>query len=355
MYIIPKGCISAPKMYLCSIFYILKRKTTMVLIGKFLAAGLLTLSVCANQASSKEIAEQGVIIPQEQQEPTQFTFSSPQVPEKVIFCGKEIDLTRFDRYERMDRELLAFTYMHSTSIQMIKKANRYFPIVEPILKENGIPEDFKYLMAIESNCNPTARSVAGAAGLWQFMQTTGREYGLEVNKNVDERYHVEKATQAACKYLKEAYEKYNDWVAVAAAYNAGQARIANQMNKQQVDDMLDLHLVEETARYVYRIIAAKIMFSDPSQFGFYLRATDLYMPIPVKEVTVTTGIANLATWAKEQGTTYALLKNLNPWLRDTFLQNVSKRTYILKVPIKEKMHYKPSEIIPHDKRWIVKE
>ncbi|MBP3679915.1 MAG: lytic transglycosylase domain-containing protein, partial [Bacteroidaceae bacterium] len=132
-------------------------------------------------------------------------------------------------------------------------------------------------------------------------------------------------------------------------------RIANQMNKQQVDDMLDLHLVEETARYVYRIIAAKIMFSDPSQFGFYLRATDLYMPIPVKEVTVTTGIANLATWAKEQGTTYALLKNLNPWLRDTFLQNVSKRTYILKVPIKEKMHYKPSEIIPHDKRWIVKE
>ena len=286
---------------------------------------------------------------------TALPYSSPQVPESVIFCGKEIDLTRFDRHERMDRELLAFAYMHSTSIQTIKRANRYFPIVEPILKEYGIPDDFKYLMAIESNCSPLARSHAGASGLWQFMQTTGREYGLEVNKNVDERYHVEKATRAACKYLKDAYAKYNDWVAVAAAYNAGQARIASQLTQQGVDDMLDLHLVEETSRYVYRIIAAKIMFSDPTKFGFYLKASDLYIPIPYKEVEVTTGILNLASWAKEQGTTYALLRNLNPWLRDTSLQNVSKRTYILRIPVKEKMHYNPQAIIPHDKRWIVKE
>ena len=249
----------------------------MILIGKFLTTSLLFLSVCTSPANSSPAVY-------EQEEPNTTSYSCPQVPEKVEFCGKEIDLTRFDRYERMDRELLAFTYMHSTSIQMIKKANRYFPIVEPILKENGIPDDFKYLMAIESNCNPLARSVAGAAGLWQFMQTTGREYGLEVNKNVDERYHVEKATRAACKYLKDAYAKYNDWVAVAAAYNAGQARIANQLTKQEVDDMLDLYLVEETSRYVYRIIAAKIMFSNPTQFGFKLKATDLYMPIPYKEV-----------------------------------------------------------------------
>lgn len=280
-------------------------------------------------------------------------YSTPIVPQKVTFCGKTIDLTRFDRHERMDRELLAFTYMHSTSIQMVKKANRYFPIVEPILKANGIPDDFKYLMVIESNLNPNARSVAGAAGLWQFMQTTGREYGLEVNKNIDERYHVEKATLAACKYLKDAFEKYQDWVAVAASYNAGQARISNQLEKQQVTDMLDLHLVEETARYVYRIIAAKIMLSNPSAFGFRLRATDLYMPIPYKEITVTTGIANLATWAKQQGTTYGILKILNPWLRDTFLQNVSKRTYILKVPTNEGMNYNPNKIVVHDKRWIV--
>ena len=280
-------------------------------------------------------------------------YSTHEVPSSVTFCGKSIDLTRYDRYERMDRELLAFTYMHSTSIQMIKKANRYFPIVEPILKANGIPDDFKYLMVIESNLNPNARSGAGAAGLWQFMQTTGREYGLEVNKNIDERYHVEKATEAACKYLKDAYDKYQDWIAVAASYNAGQARISSQFEKQQVDDMLDLFLVEETARYVYRIIAAKIMFSNPSAFGFRLRTKDLYMPIPYKEVTVNTGISNLAEWAKKQGITYALLKNMNPWLRDNFLQNVSKRIYTLKIPTAEGMKHDPKKVKAHDKRWVV--
>jgi len=280
-------------------------------------------------------------------------YSTHEVPSSVTFCGKSIDLTRYDRYERMDRELLAFTYMHSTSIQMIKKANRYFPIVEPILKANGIPDDFKYLMVIESNLNPNARSGAGAAGLWQFMQTTGREYGLEVNKNIDERYHVEKATEAACKYLKDAYDKYQDWIAVAASYNAGQARISSQFEKQQVDDMLDLFLVEETARYVYRIIAAKIMFSNPSAFGFRLRTKDLYMPIPYKEVIVNTGISNLAEWAKKQGITYALLKNMNPWLRDNFLQNVSKRTYTLKIPTAEGMKHDPKKVKAHDKRWVV--
>ena len=280
-------------------------------------------------------------------------FSTHDVPSSITFCGKNIDLTRYDRYERMDRELLAFTYMHSTSIQMIKKANRYFPIVEPILKANGIPDDFKYLMVIESNLNPNARSSAGAAGLWQFMQTTGREYGLEVNKNIDERYHVEKATEAACKYLKDAYDKYQDWIAVAASYNAGQARISTQFEKQQVNDMLDLFLVEETARYVYRIIAAKIMFSNPSAFGFRLRTKDLYMPIPYKEVTVNTGISNLAEWAKKQGITYALLKNMNPWLRDNFLQNVSKRTYTLKIPTAEGMKHYQKKVKAHDKRWVV--
>lgn len=285
---------------------------------------------------------------------TTLPYSCPTVPESVILFGKKIDLTRFDRHERMDRELLAFTYMHSTSIQTIKRANRYFPIVEPILKEHGIPDDFKYLMAIESNCNPLARSHAGASGLWQFMQATGREYGLEVNKNIDERYHVEKSTVAACKYIKAAYAKYNDWAAVAAAYNGGQARIANQMSKQDIKETLDLYLVEETARYIYRIMAAKIMFSNPSAFGFRLKASDLYMQVPYKEVTVTTGISDLSAWAKKQGTTYALLKNLNPWLRDNFLQNVSGRTYVLKIPVQEGMHYKRNTIVPHDKHWVVK-
>lgn len=278
--------------------------------------------------------------------------AQPEVPSKMEFCGKVIDLTRMDRYERMDRELLAFTYMHSTSIQMIKKANRYFPLVEPILKEEGIPDDFKYLMVIESNLNPNARSAAGAAGLWQFMKTTGRQYGLEVNDNIDERYHLEKATRAACKYLKDAYEKYNDWVAVAASYNAGQARISSQQEKQMEADVLDLHLVEETARYAYRIMAAKIMFANPRQFGFHLKASDLYVPIPYKEITITEGIANLAEWAKKQGTTYALLKRMNPWLRQDFLQNKTRRTYVLKIPLEEGLLRQPKRIVPHDKRWI---
>ena len=279
--------------------------------------------------------------------------ATPDVPESVTFCGQKIDLTRFDRYERMDRELLAFTYMHSTSIQMIKKANRYFPIVEPILKKNGIPDDFKYLMVIESSLNPTARSSAGAAGLWQFMKTTGRQYGLEVNDNIDERYHVEKATVAACSYLKEAYEKYQDWVAVAASYNAGQARITSQLEKQQVTDALDLYLVEETARYVYRIIAAKIMFQDPTRFGFELKASDLYQPIPYREIIIDFEISNLAQWALEHGTTYALLKLMNPWLRQDFLQNKSRRTYILKIAKEDNLRHYPERVKPHEKHWVI--
>ena len=279
--------------------------------------------------------------------------ATPEVPQSVTFCGQRIDLTRFDRYERMDRELLAFTYMHSTSIQMIKKANRYFPIVEPILKKNGIPDDFKYLMVIESNLNPNARSSAGAAGLWQFMKTTGREYGLEVNDNIDERYHVEKATAAACQYLKDAYEKYQDWVAVAASYNAGQARISSQLEKQYVKDALDLHLVEETARYVYRIIAAKIMFQDPTRFGFELKASQLYQPIPYREIVIDFEISNLAEWALKHGTTYSMLKIMNPWLRQDFLQNKSRRTYILQIPKEERLHHFPVKVVPHDKNWVV--
>ena len=284
---------------------------------------------------------------------TALKYSSPEVPASIEFCGKTIDLSRFDRHERMDRELLAFTYMHSTSLQMLKKANRYFPIVEPILKENGIPDDFKYLMVIESNMNPTARSSAGAAGLWQFMQGTGRDYGLEVNNNVDERYHIEKATRAACRYLKDAYAKYKDWVAVAASYNAGQARIASQLAKQDVDDSLDLQLVEETARYVYRILAAKQLFNAPTTFGFRLRASDLYPPIPYKEVTVNTSIDDLNDYAKSQGITYAQLRDANPWLRDTSLKNKTGKTYILYIPTQEGMYYNPQKTVAYNKQWVI--
>ena len=182
-----------------------------------------TVALCTG-ASLPFLLGNSVLNPEQQSVKSEVPYcvTSPTVPAKITFAGQEVDLLRYDHRERMDRELMSFTYMHSTTMLTVKRANRYFPIIEPILKANGIPDDFKYLAVIESALNPLAKSPAGAAGMWQFMPGTGREFGLEVNNNIDERYHVEKETKAACKYLKEAYAKYGNWLCVAAAYNAGQ-------------------------------------------------------------------------------------------------------------------------------------
>lgn len=282
-----------------------------------------------------------------------YCVTSPTVPSKITFAGQEIDLLRYDHRERMDRELMSFTYMHSTTMLTVKRANRYFPIIEPILKSNGVPDDFKYLAVIESNLNPIAKSPAGAAGLWQFMPTTGREFGLEVNNNVDERYHIEKETKAACKYLKEAYKKYGNWLCVAAAYNAGQGRISTQLQKQMVSQAVDLWLVEETSRYMFRLLAAKAVVSNPQQYGFLLKREHLYPPIPYKETTVTTGIENLAAFARDKAITFALLKDANPWLRDSSLMNKSGKTYILKILTQAGIYYDPKKTVPHNKNWVI--
>lgn len=282
-----------------------------------------------------------------------YCVTSPAVPDKIDFAGQEIDLKRYDHRERMDREQLAFTYMHSTTMLTIKRANRFFPVIEPILKENGVPDDFKYLAVIESNLNTLARSSVGAAGMWQFMQTTGREFGLEVNANVDERYHVEKATQAACKYLKEAYRKYGNWLSVAASYNGGQGRISTELKRQLVDQATDLWLVEETSRYMFRLLAAKAIISNPQRYGFLLKREHLYPLIPYTELSVNTGIDDLVQLAKDQGITYAQLKDANPWLRDISLQNKSGRTYVLKIPTQAGMHYDPKKTVPYNKNWVI--
>ena len=277
----------------------------------------------------------------------------PSVPSQIEFAGQVIDLKRYDHRERMDRELMSFCYMHSSTMLSIKRANRYFPVIEPILKENGIPDDFKYLAIIESGLNPLAKSPAGAAGMWQFMQSTGREFGLEVNANIDERYHVEKETRAACKYLKQAYAKYGNWLCVAASYNAGQGRISSEMRKQQVEQAADLWLVEETSRYMFRLLAAKEVFSNPQRYGFLLKREQLYPSIPYTEVTVTKGIDTLASFAREQGITFAQLKDANPWLRQHHLQNKSGRTYVLRIPTQAGMNYDPKQIKPHNKNWVI--
>lgn len=282
-----------------------------------------------------------------------YCVTPPTVPAQVTFDGETIDLRRYDRRERMDREMMAFTYMHSTTMLLIKRANRYFPIIEPILKANGIPDDFKYLMVIESNLNNIARSPAGAAGLWQFMPATGREFGLEVNENVDERYNIEKATVAACKYFKQAYAKYGDWMAVSAAYNAGQARISSQLERQLASHAMDLWLVEETSRYMFRLLAAKEIFSNPERYGFLLKREHLYPQIPYKKVTVNTPIDNLSDFAKKQGITYAQLRDANPWLRETSLKNKSGKTYVLLIPTQEGMYYDPKKTVPYNTNWVI--
>ena len=281
-----------------------------------------------------------------------YAVSPPEVPAMAIFAGDTIRLDRYDLRERMDRELSAFTYMHASTMLTIKRANRYFPVIEPILKAHGLPDDLKYLAIIESNLNPSAKSNAGAVGMWQFLAQTGKQYGLEVNANIDERYHVERETVAACKYLLEAYEKYGNWLTAAASYNAGQGRISSGLRSQGVDSAVDLWLVEETARYMFRLLAAKAVFSNPSAYGFRLKSHQLYPPLEYEEVTVTRTIDSLTVFARQHGITYAQLKDANPWLRQSSLANNSRRTYIVKIPTRASMYYDPHETRAHDPRWV---
>ena len=277
---------------------------------------------------------------------------SVEVPETVTFCGETISLTRYDMYERFDREINAFSYLHSTTMMQIKRANRYFPIIEPILKENNIPDDFKYLAVIESMLDIRALSPAKAAGMWQFMERTGREYGLEITEQIDERYHVEKSTNAACKYLLNAYKEFGNWIDVAASYNAGIGRIKTELSRQKVDSFFDLLLVEETSRYVFRLLAVKEVFSNPSYYGFVLQKKNLYQPIRTKTVEVSQDVTDFAEFAKAQGVNYLQLKNFNVWLRDRALKT-SGKTYRIQIPLEEDMYIKPSDMKVHNKKWIV--
>lgn len=259
---------------------------------------------------------------------------APSVPKMIVFAGDTIRFDRQDIYERMDRELISFTYMHTNSTLMLKRSKRIFAKVVPILRANGVPEDLKYLMAIESNFDPKALSSAGAAGLWQFTKSTAKEYGLEVSSEVDERYHIEKETVAACKYLLKAYDKYGDWMTVAASYNGGQNGISKRIENQRQRKAMDLWLVEETSRYMFRILTAKMFFEDPTSFGFYVREKDKYPvePKPKEIVSVSGPIENLVDFAEEHGIRYATLKGANLWLRDSKLTNKAGKTYEIVIP-----------------------
>lgn len=259
-----------------------------------------------------------------------------QIPSDLNFAGEPMPLNDPDIYERMDRELLVNTYWQSNGLLMFKRASKYFPIIEPILKKHGIPEDFKYLAVIESGLT-NAVSPAGATGVWQIMPATGRENGLEVNDNVDERYHLEKATEVACKYFKKSKEDLGSWTLAAAAYNAGNAGISRRLKEQNVTDYYDLLLGEETGRYVFRIVALKEILSNPNKYGFNFREKDLYNNVPTFQVEVDTAVTDFTKFAEKYGINYKILKLHNPWLREPKLNNKSRKLYYIDIP--EKGYY----------------
>jgi len=258
--------------------------------------------------------------------------TSPFIPEKLSFCDEEVPLYYFDVYESLERELIVNTYFHSQTLLYLKKITRYFPIIEPILDANNIPGDFKYLAVAESGLSHVV-SPAGAKGFWQLLENTAKDYGLEINEEVDERYHLEKATQAACSFLNESYSIYKNWTMVAATYNAGRRGIERQIERQGESNYYDLLLYEETARYIFRILALKIILENPVQYGFILSDSERYQPIPYHEIKINKSIEDIGTFARKHGTNYKMLKYLNPWLRDNKLNNQQQKTYIIRVPV----------------------
>ena len=250
------------------------------------------------------------------------------------FAGEVVPKENFDAMERLDRELSINSYWHSSTLLNLKSAHRFFPIIEPILKANGVPDDLKYIAVIESNLR-NETSPAGAKGIWQFMKPTAEHYGLEINSQVDERLHLEKATEAACRYLKDYYADFGSWTLAAAAYNMGGPRVKRLLQEQKAQSYYDLNLGSETSRYVFRIIAMKEIMQDPEAFGFYVNPGDVYQPFEYQTVTVDSTVASWADFALDHGTSYRLLKVFNPWLIDNDLANRSRKSYVIQVPLSE--------------------
>lgn len=252
------------------------------------------------------------------------------LPSKLSFCNEAVPMKDQDVRERLDRELLVNTYWQSQTLLIIKEFNKIKPLIEPVLKEYGVPEDFIYLAAAESGFRNVV-SPSKAVGVWQLLEETGKLYGLEINSEVDERYHFEKSTAAACKYLKQAYEKFGSWTMAAASYNMGMSGLSEISRKQKATDYYDLMLNTETSRYVFRILALKEIIRNPAKYGFIINETDLYKPYTYKTITVNTPIESLADFAFSNGINYKELKILNPWLRSTQLSNKTGKSYEIKI------------------------
>jgi hypothetical protein len=255
------------------------------------------------------------------------------LPEQMDFCDEDVPMKMTDIEERFDREILVNSYWQSQTLLFFKRANKYFPIIEPILKEKGVPDDFKYIALIESGLTKVV-SPAGAAGYWHFLKKTAQEYGLEVNSEIDERYNLEKSTEAFCDYILKSKDKFNNWTLAAASYNMGVAGLQKQIDRQKVYNYYDLLLNEETGRYVFRILAVKEILSNPEKYGFHFRPKDLYQPYIFETIIVDYPINSLVDFSLENGINYKILKELNPWLRQSYLRNQKGNTYQVKIASK---------------------
>lgn len=282
---------------------------------------------------------------------TDYKIYSPPMPELIDFCGEEVPLNIFYVSENLEREILVNTYWHSNTLLILKRANRWFPMIDSILISNDIPEDFKYLAVIESALSQVV-SPAGARGFWQFMKSTAIQYGLEVNKEVDERYNIAKSTQAACEYLKDSYTIYGNWTLVAASYNIGRGGLDKQLDLQKVKSYYDLSLNSETGRYIYRILAIKTIFNSPSKYGFQLREKDLYPSLASTKITIDSLYINWADFAKSKNISYAMLKELNPWLKTNSLDNKSRKEYEIELPSEMMFLYQGAKSKMNDKLGI---
>ncbi|MFZ4105096.1 lytic transglycosylase domain-containing protein [Flavobacterium sp.] len=291
-----------------------KTRVLGMLVGLVIVSGLFIFAISGDH--KKKLLNEG---------------TSQYFPMAVDFAGEKAPLQISDVRERFDRELLVNANLHSSTILIIKRANRAFPIIEPILKQYGVPDDFKYLAVIESALT-NAVSSSGAKGVWQFMPETAKEKGMEVNDAVDERYHLQKSTEAACKYLVAAKQKFENWTLAAASYNGGMTGVNTKIIEQQVTDYYDLLLTDETSRYVFRILALKEIMQHPELYGFQVDKTVMYQHIPSKIIEVDSSITDLAVFAKNQGINYKILKIHNPWLRDKKLLNPSKKKYLIEIP-----------------------
>lgn len=278
---------------------------------------------------------------------------NPRVPKSIKFADKKVDLDRIDMFERLDRELTSMSYTHGNTLLTIKRANRYFPEIAPILKDEGVPADLIYLAVIESSMNPRAVSPAKAAGFWQFMPATGKEYGLEVNNDVDERFDLEKSTRAAARYLRSAYKKYGNWESAAASYNGGQGRISSELSAQNQTSAYDLWLVDETTRYMFRLLAAKMIIENPADYGYILHADQLYQPLDYKVIEVTGPVADWRKWASDNGTTYMTLREHNPWIRNKSMTSpVPGKVYKVRIPTEQSQRRSTVKTKVYNKNWV---